>query len=87
MNNLIALSKKDHDAVIEKIAELLIKEHHINLDEITVIPTATVSQLTGLSPKTVQRRFPITELSKQKQGVILKTLREFLARNTRPPAA
>lgn len=87
MNNLIALSKKDHDAVIEKIAELLIKEHHINLDEITVIPTATVSQLTGLSPKTVQRRFPITELSKQKQGVLLKTLREFLARNTRPPAA
>lgn len=87
MNNLIALSKKDHDAVIEKIAELLIKEHHIDLDEITVIPTATVSQLTGLSPKTVQRRFPITELSKQKQGVILKTLREFLARNTRPPAA
>ena len=87
MNNLIALSKKDHDAVIEKIAELLIKEHHIDLDEITVIPTATVSQLIGLSPKTVQRRFPITELSKQKQGVILKTLREFLARNTRPPAA
>ena len=87
MSDLLKLSEHDHAAVILKIAELLLKENPIDLDEIIVIPTATVAQCTGLSPRSVQRKFPITELSKQKQGVLLKTLREYLAKNTRPPAA
>jgi hypothetical protein len=87
MSDLLKLSEHDHAAVIQQIAELLLKANPINLDEIIVIPTATVAQCTGLSPKSVQRKFPITALSKQKQGVILKTLREYMAKNTRPPAA
>jgi hypothetical protein len=87
MSDLLKLTEHDHAAVIQQIAELLLKANPINLDEIIVIPTATVAQCTGLSPKSVQRKFPITALSKQKQGVILKTLREYMAKNTRPPAA
>lgn len=87
MSDLLKLSEHDHAAVIQQIAELLLKANPINLDEIIVIPTATVAQCTGLSPKSVQRKFPITALSPQKQGVILKTLREYIAKNTRPPSA
>jgi hypothetical protein len=87
MNDRIKLSSHDQKAVIAQIAELLLTRNPIDLDEITVIPTAMVAQCTGLSPKSVQRKFPITELSKQKHGVLLKTLREYLAKNTRPPAA
>jgi hypothetical protein len=87
MSDLLKLTEHDHAAVIQQIAELLLKANPINLDEIIVIPTATVAQCTGLSPKSVQRKFPITALSKQKQGVILKTLREYMAKNTRPPSA
>ena len=68
MSDLLKLSEHDHAAVIQQIAELLLKANPINLDEIIVIPTATVAQCTGLSPKSVQRKFPITALSKQKQG-------------------
>ena len=81
------LSPKDHDAVLQKIAEILVQQLSCNLDELIVIPTATVAQLTGLSPKSVQRKFPITEISTQKQGVLLKTLREYLEKNTRVPNA
>ena len=87
MSDLLKLTKHDHAAVILQIAELLLKANPIHLDEIMVIPTATVAQCTGLSPRSVQRKFPITTISKQKQGVLLKTLREYLAKNTRPPAA
>lgn len=87
MSDLLKLTEHDHAAVILQIAELLLKANPVSLDEIIVIPTATVAQCTGLSPKSVQRKFPITELSKQKQGVILKALREYMAKNTRPPAA
>jgi len=87
MSDLLKLSEHDHAAVILKIAELLLKENPIDLDEITVIPTAMVAQCTGLSPRSVQRKFPITTISAQKQGVLLKTLREYLTTNTRQPAA
>jgi hypothetical protein len=86
MSDLLKLTKHDHAAVIRQIAELLLKANPIDLDEITVIPTAMVAQCTGLSPKSVQRKFPITMISTQKQGVLLKTLREYMAKNTRPPA-
>ena len=68
MNNLITLSKHDSDAVIRKIAEILVERHQIDVEELIVIPTAAVAQYTGLSLKSVQRKLPITELSKQKQG-------------------
>ena len=87
MSDLLKLTKHDHAAVILQIAELLLKANPIHLDEIMVIPTATVAQCTGLSPRSVQRKFPITTISRQKQGVLLKTLREYLAKNTRPHAA
>ncbi len=85
MNHPLTLDKKDHDAVIEKIAEILASRIHIDLDELVVISTATVAQLTGLSPKSVSHKFSITEISSQKRGVRLKDLRDYLKKNTRQP--
>ncbi|MFN4805234.1 MAG: hypothetical protein ACK56K_03745 [Akkermansiaceae bacterium] len=85
MNPSLSLNKADHELVIQKIAELILAGMSFDPEELIIIPTATVAQFTGLSPKSVQRKFPITEISKQKQGVLLKTLREYLAKNTRSP--
>lgn len=85
MNHPFTLSKKDREAVIEKIAEILIARIYIDLDEFIVIPTSTVAQLTGLPPKSVSNKFPITEMSSQRRGVLLKTLRDYLQKNTRQP--
>lgn len=85
MNHPFHLSKADHQAIIQKIAEIIAAKISIDLDELIVIPTATVAQLTGLSPKSVSNILPITEVSSQKRGVILKTLRNYLLKNTREP--
>ena len=87
MNHPLHFSKEDRDAVIQKVAEIMVERMNFNPEELIVIPTATVAQCTGLQPKSVQRRFPITEVSTQKQGVLLSTLREFLKKNTRLPKA
>lgn len=87
MNQHLALNKEDYDKLIQKIAEMILERMSFNPEELIVIPTATVAQCTGESPRNVQRRFPITTISKQKQGVIMKTLRVYLENNTRPPKA
>ena len=85
MNQNLPLKKEDYDKVILKIAELILERMSFDPEELIVIPTATVAQFTGLSSKSVQRKFPITEISAQKQGVILKTYREYLTKNTKSP--
>lgn len=87
MNHPLHLSKEDHDAIIQRVAELLLERINFDPEELMVIATATVSQLTGMSPKTVGRKLPITELSKQKQGVQLSTLKKYIKDNTKPPSA
>lgn len=87
MSHPLQLSKEDRDAVRHLVAEMLIKQINLDPAELIVIPTATVAQWTGLSAKSVQRRFPITIISTQKQGVLLSTLQEYLKKNTRPPSA
>lgn len=85
MNHPLTLNQKDHEAVIERIAEILVSRIHIDLDELVIISVATVAQITGLSQKSVSHKFPITEISSQKRGVLLKFLREHIAKNTRYP--
>ena len=87
MSHPLQLSKEDRDAVRRLVAEMLIKQINLDPAELIVIPTATVAQWTGLSPKSVQRRFPITIISTQKQGVLLSTFQEYLKKNTRQPSA
>ena len=83
----MTLNAYDHNLVIAKIAEVLMAGVKIDLDELTIIPTATVAQCLGLSPSAVSRRFPITEIGTRTRGVALKTLREFIAKNTKRPRA
>lgn len=85
MNQSLNMNKEDYERVILKIAELILERMVFDPEELIVIPTATVAQCTGLGAKSVQRKFPITEISKQKQGVILKTFREYLTKNTKSP--
>ena len=87
MNHPLLFSKQNHDALIRVMAEMLMQQIDIDPATLIVIPTATVAQWTGLSPKSVQRRFPITTISTQKQGVLLSTFQEYLRKNTRPPSA
>jgi len=87
MNHSLQLTKKDQESLILKMAEMLVKKIEIDPTELVVIPTAAISQYTGLSPKSVPRKLPITEISPQKRGVILKTYLEYLKNNTRPPGA
>jgi hypothetical protein len=87
MNHPLHISKEDREALIRVMAEMLMQRINFDPAELIVIPTATVAQWTGLSPKSVQRRFPMTIISTQKQGVLLSTFQEFLKKNTRPPSA
>lgn len=87
MNHPLQFTAKDRSEVNEKIAEMILSRLNVEIAELIVVPTATVAQWTGLSPKSVQRRFPMTIISTQKQGVLLSTLQEYLKKNTRPPGA
>ncbi len=87
MNSSLSLSKEDHEKVLWMAAEILVRQMNFDPEELIVIPTATVTQCTGLQPKSVPRRLPITTVSTKKKGVLLSTLREFLRNNTRPPSA
>lgn len=87
MNHPLHLSKEDHDAIIQRVAELLFERITFDPEELMVVSTATVSQVTGLSTKQVQRKFPITVISTQKQGVQLSTLKKYIKDNTKPPSA
>lgn len=79
------LSQTDHHSVIQQIAELLLERQPIDLEELMIIPTATVAQCLGLSVSMVPRRFPITVIGERTRGVQLKTLKEFIAKNTKQP--
>jgi hypothetical protein len=79
------LSEMDHQAVIQQIAALLLERQPIDIEELVIVPTAMVSQCLGLSVAMVARRFPITEVGQRTRGVKLKTLKEFISKNTKQP--
>lgn len=71
--------------MVRHIAESLMTSSRIGIDQITVIATSMVAQLFGMSAKHVPRIFPVTSVTSQKQGVVLRTLREYLEKNTKVP--
>jgi hypothetical protein len=85
MKTYIPIDDDMREELIKIIREMYTLKFSVNLDDLIVIPTASVSQFTGLTQKTVQRRFPITSISTQKQGVILSIYKEYLRNNTRHP--
>ena len=60
------------------------KDQNNNPESSIVSPIAIVAQCTGLSPKSIYRKLPLTRISLDQQGVLLSNLIEFLIKNNRP---
>lgn len=60
------------------------KDQNNNPESSIVIPIAIVAQCTGLSPKSIYRKLPLTRISPKQEGVLLSNLIEFLIKNNRP---
>ncbi len=71
------LSERTSAKLRSEIARLLVNRNPLDFDELIVIPTACAVQFLDMEPKTFQRKFPMTIISWAKQGVILKTLKNY----------
>ena len=60
------------------------KDQNNNPESSIVIPIAIVAQCTGLSPKSIYRKLPLTRIPPKQEGVLLSNLIEFLIKNNRP---
>lgn len=78
------LSPTDREKVLEMVAAGIIDEIRktVDLPDLISVPVSFVSQITGLSRSQVERTFKIRPMGKRKNGVSLRELMDFQAKQS-----
>ena len=78
------LSPTDREKVLEMVAAGIIEEIRktVDLPDLISVPVSFVSQITGLSRSQVERTFKIRPMGKRRNGVSLRELMDYQAKQS-----